>query len=459
MPSADVPTGTVIPELQTGAPHVIAVTSGKGGVGKSSISVNLGIALSRMGRKVCIFDADTGLANINILLGVTPRLSLEHVLYGNKTITDVMIEGPHGLKVIPGANGIAECVKLDARQQMRLTSQLSGVEGDFDYLLVDTAAGISELTLDFVGAAQQTLIVVTPEPTSLTDAFSLIKLLRRRGKKNHFHVIVNMCSSTKQARDVFRRFYGAVDKYIGIKMNYLGFILQDESLRAAVTMQSPVALFPESDPSSRNFFRLGQALEDTLQPIPPVASFSAYWQSQYRRQHKGKTAAPVKPVRHLSPPEPAAGAADAAWPVKQRTPSGDNSARDMFNELRTRLLTLIAQGGVPEKELARLIGALNDAAQRLSLANHDNTPKSSSIPTTPIARGATPDPAPSVAAPVTPRANTRNSDTADHRFDEATLGPQALFVQLLRQHPDLPLGALLEKIRQDKANTTPARSN
>jgi flagellar biosynthesis protein FlhG len=345
------------PTNVTRVPHVIAVASGKGGVGKSSISVNLGIALSRMGRKVCIFDADTGLANINILLGLTPQYTLEHVLFGAKTLDEVMLTGPYELKVIPGANGISECVSLHTRQQLRLTRELSQIETEFDYVLVDTAAGISEITLDFAHASHQTLIVITPEPTSLTDAFSLVKLLKRRGKQNHFHVVVNMCSSANQAREVFHRFSAAVDKYIGIALNYLGFVLQDESLRAAVTMQTPVTLFQEDDPSCRSFFRLGQSLETALADVKPVASFSAYWQSLYRQRRQEEKGAQAE--QQLKP-----GPVRAA-PVEQ--------LRIYLGELRSRLITLMAQGRLPATDFADLIKDLQQSMQDYFVSVPDDT--------------------------------------------------------------------------------------
>lgn len=267
---------------QASRPHVIAVTSGKGGVGKSSIAVNLGLSLVKSGARVCILDADTGLANVNILLGINPEYRLDHVLFGARTIEEVLVDGPLGMKVIPGANGISECVSLHPRQQLRLTRELARIESMFDYLLVDTAAGIAETTLDFVSAAHQTILVITPEPTSLTDAFSLVKLLARRRQDLTFQVVVNMCSGVNEARQVFHRFSAAVEKYIGLRVQLLGSIQRDESLRSAVTLQSPVAMYPDSDPSSRSFVRLADSLRERLTEVTAPTSFTAYWQQHYR---------------------------------------------------------------------------------------------------------------------------------------------------------------------------------
>lgn len=277
-------------------PRVISISSGKGGVGKSSICVNLGISLAKTGARVCLLDADTGLANANILLGLSPEFNLEHVLFGAKAIEDVMLDGPYGLKIIPGANGISECVGLHPRQQMRLTRELSRIESEYDYLLIDTAAGVAPTTLDFICASHCALIVITPEPTSLTDAFSMIKLLKRRSGTLQYQIVVNMSGSAGQAKEVFHRFTAAVEKYIGVHCDYLGFILRDESMRAAVVLQNPVTMFPDSDPSCRSFKVLADKLDIATADFPVEPPFSEYWQRQYSTKATGLESRHLVPV-------------------------------------------------------------------------------------------------------------------------------------------------------------------
>ncbi|MEE8057005.1 MAG: MinD/ParA family protein [Pseudomonadales bacterium] len=326
-------------KTETRLPRVIAISSGKGGVGKSSIAVNLGISLAKTGAKVCLLDADTGLANANILLGLTPQFSLEHVLYGAKSIEEVMLDGPHGMKIIPGANGISECVTLHPRQQLRLTRELARIESEFNFMLIDTAAGISETTLDFVSAAHHTLVVITPEPTSLTDAFSLIKLLKRRRSTIHYHIVVNMCSSVGQAKEIYHRFCAAVEKYIGVQSHYLGYILRDESMRAAVMLQNPVAMFPKNDPSCRGFVKLADNLDAATNAVPVSGSFSAYWHRQYREQRSGQgQSADKESVTAAPDPSPS-----------------ETRDSDYLSELRSRLLLLIEQGHAEEQLLQKLL--------------------------------------------------------------------------------------------------------
>ncbi len=270
-------------------PRVIAFTSGKGGVGKTSISVNLAIALARSGSKVCLFDADMGMANVNIMLGVTPAYTLEHLFTHERTIQEIVLSGPAGLDIVPGASGFARCVDLDEAQQQRLVDALAYLEPKYDYLIIDTSAGISSTVLHFVAAAQMAAVVITPEPTSLTDAFSLLKVLRRRGYKRAPQVVVNMAPNASKADKIYRRFEAAVRKYIGLPTEYLGSVWMDESIRSSIMLQRPVALFPESDPSCRSFYRLADRLDQAYGrgKIPNV-SFATYWKKVVERSIKRK---------------------------------------------------------------------------------------------------------------------------------------------------------------------------
>lgn len=271
------------------SPRVIAVTGGKGGVGKTSIAINLAIALSRTGSKVCLFDGDTSLANINIMLGLYPAYTLEHLLSGERSIQDIVLSGPAGIQIIPGASGVAQCVELDVGQQQRLVTSIRAIEKYYDYFLVDTAAGIGPTVLHFIAAAQVALIVITPEATSLTDAFSLLKVLKRRGYRRTAQIVVNMAANPSQAKKVYIRFSRAVGKYLELATEYLGCVWMDESMRNALTTQKPVALFPKTDPSARCFYRLAESLDDVFErPGTPNLPFSAYWQKVAEYQHVSK---------------------------------------------------------------------------------------------------------------------------------------------------------------------------
>lgn len=277
--------------------RVIAFTSGKGGVGKTSISVNLAIALARSGSKVCLFDADMGMANVNIMLGTTPAHTLEHLFTAEKSIQDILVTGPAGLDIVPGASGFSKCVDLDTEQQERLVDALSYLEPKYDYLIIDTSAGISSTVLHFVAAAQMAAIVITPEPTSLTDAFSLLKVLRRRGYKRTPQVVVNMTQSAAKAEKIYRRFDAAVRKYIGLSTEYLGYVWMDESIRASVTLQRPVALLPEHDPSCKSFYRLADSLDNAYsRGNVPNLSFTTYWEKVVQRAAKKRAVSPAASV-------------------------------------------------------------------------------------------------------------------------------------------------------------------
>ena len=259
--------------------EVIAVSSGKGGVGKTTLTVNMGIAMASQGKNVCLFDADTNLANINILLRETPLYTLQHVLDGEKTIADIVVRS-HGISLVPGASGITDFSSLDKRAQLRLLRALSELEHQYDVILVDTSAGIHDNVLDFIQAAQQMIVVVTPEPTSLTDSFSLLRMLRKRQYRKRINVVVNQAESELGARKVFKRFSGAVAKYIGYHPAYLGYVSRDLLVSSAVCSQVPVRVYRPQTLASVCFDRLGRSLTSLIQQQQNDMALSDSWRAQ-----------------------------------------------------------------------------------------------------------------------------------------------------------------------------------
>jgi len=286
--------------------RVIAITSGKGGVGKTNITSNLGIALASRGARVCIFDADTSLANINIVMGLTPRYTIEHLLSGEKTIDDIIIDGPKGVKIVPAASGIATCAQLAPEQRRRLIEALTELEERFDYLLIDTAAGIGDTVLSFIQSAQYVVLVISPEPTSLTDAFALLRMLKRRGFKRPIYVLVNMVLNYANSMEVFKRFEAAAKKYLHINVHYLGYIPRDEAVSKAVTKQTPVILQEPSSVASRCFMTLADVLSKQLKAGGHPPRFSDYWKRQTAAEEKTAAAPASQPPPPGTDPETAA---------------------------------------------------------------------------------------------------------------------------------------------------------
>jgi flagellar biosynthesis protein FlhG len=227
--------------------RVIAITSGKGGVGKTNLSVNLGISLCQLGQRVALLDADMGLANVDILIGMYPEYNLSHVLSGEKTLTDIMLNGPEGLKVIPGASGIQKMSELSALEQAAIVRAFSDIDQDLDVLIVDTAAGISGSVINFARACQEIIVVVCDEPTSLTDAYAFIKLLNRDYGLRNFHVLTNMVQTVQQGHLLFQKLTKVTDRYLDVSLQFDGAVPFDEYLRKSVQKQTPVvAAFPRS---------------------------------------------------------------------------------------------------------------------------------------------------------------------------------------------------------------------
>ena len=227
--------------------RVIAVTSGKGGVGKTNLSVNMGVALAQRGSQVALLDADMGLANVDILLGMSPEFNLSHVLKGDKTLHEIMLTGPAGLKVIPASSGIQYMSELSTIEQAGVIRAFSEIDHDLDVLIVDTAAGISASVVNFARACQEIIVVVCDEPTSLTDAYAYIKLLNRDYSLNKFHIITNMVQSFQHGQNLFTKLTKVTDRYLDVSLQFAGAIPMDDFLRKSVQKQSPVVVaFPQS---------------------------------------------------------------------------------------------------------------------------------------------------------------------------------------------------------------------
>lgn len=312
-------------------PKVIAITSGKGGVGKTNVTSNLAIALAMQGNRVCIFDADTSLANINVVMGLTVQHTIEHLLTGERTVDEILLAGPEGVMIVPAASGIAECANLDEDQRQRLIRALESLENRFDYILIDTAAGIGDTVLSFVQSAQYAIVVISTEPTSLTDAFALLRVLKRRSYEHPVYVLVNMALNYANSMEVFKRFEAAVKKYLAMKVQYLGYITEDKAIRTSISAQRPVLLHHPEALASRCFTTLATVLSKQFSGTPKQHSFSAYW--------SGLTAAPAAGQETL-PGQP-----HAEWP---------ETAEHTWSQARE----LIANPAVPEDEIRQSLESL-----------------------------------------------------------------------------------------------------
>ncbi len=226
---------------------VIAVTGGKGGVGKTNVSVNLSLALGEMGRKAVLMDADLGLANVDIMLGLRPKRNISDVLAGECRLTDVMLDVNDNVRIVPASSGTQAMTSLSAHEHAELIYAFNDVADEMDVLIIDTAAGISDSVVSFVRAAQEVLVVVCDEPTSITDAYALIKLLNRDYRMTRFRVLANMVYTDTEGRSMFNKLLTVTDRFLDVTLQYVGSIPYDENVRKSVQRQVPVLkAFPKS---------------------------------------------------------------------------------------------------------------------------------------------------------------------------------------------------------------------
>ncbi|GAA0121383.1 MAG: MinD/ParA family protein [Clostridium argentinense] len=240
--------------------RILTITSGKGGVGKSNIVVNLGITLQKMGKKVLIFDADVGMGNDDVLIGCFPKYNIFDVIFNNKNIEDVIIEGPLGIKLLPGGSGLSRVDDLTEIQRKSFLNKLENIEG-FDYILMDTGAGINRSVLGFIACSDEFIVVTTPEPTSLTDAYSLIKAVSHFKIKDNGSVIINRVLDEEEGLDTFTKFSKASSKFLNLNLNFLGMVSEDVKLVKSVRTQKPLCInYPNSE-AAKNIESIAERLE------------------------------------------------------------------------------------------------------------------------------------------------------------------------------------------------------
>ncbi len=228
--------------------RTVAITSGKGGVGKTSVSVSLAIALAR-DRTVTLLDADLGLANINVVLGIIPKFNLYHVIKGKKKLRDIIVTVPEGIKIIAGAPGYHQLANLDEKTRQKFIEEIAEIEED-DYLIIDTGAGVSQNVLSFVIAADEVIVVTTPEPTAITDAYGIIKSIAAQTSEKTIRLVVNRCQSVSEGKRVAERIINIASQFLNIKVENLGFIYDDPMVAKSVRNQKPfIVNYPSSKAS------------------------------------------------------------------------------------------------------------------------------------------------------------------------------------------------------------------
>lgn len=252
------PTSRPTPDRPRRSPRTIAVTSGKGGVGKTTVVINLAITLARQGHSVLVMDCDLGLSNVDVLMGLNPRYNLLHVMRGEQSLDDVLLQGSDGVSVLPAPFGHQEITNLTHEEQLTLLSTLGKLEDRFDFILLDTGAGISANVLFFNMAANHIMVVMTPEPTSVTDAYALIKVMNTRHDEQKFHLLLNRVRSDAEGLAYFRKLTQVTQNFLDVSVDYLGCLLKDVNIsRGTMACKAAVSLYPNA-PISQRFDELAQ---------------------------------------------------------------------------------------------------------------------------------------------------------------------------------------------------------
>ena len=262
--------------------RVIAITSGKGGVGKTNIVANLGYMFSKLGKQVLIFDADLGLANLDVLLGLAPKFNLSHVITGTRSIEDIIVEGPGNMRILPASSGIQELTQLSKAQKIEILTDLDKVLGTVDLLIIDTAAGISSNVMDFNLSAHEIIVVVSPDPTAITDAYALMKVLSLKYAEKHCKLLVNLVHSQREGLEVFRQLSLVTERFLDISVEYMGSVLFDERVTKGVRQQKLVSdIYPEAQ-ASKCFAKLAQRIHQSPHTNIPKGDTNFFWRHLVR---------------------------------------------------------------------------------------------------------------------------------------------------------------------------------
>lgn len=238
--------------MRTNITRIVTVSSGKGGVGKTNFVTNIALILRNMQKKVLLMDADVGLSNIDIMFGIAPKYNIKHLLSGEKSIKDIIVKTSEGIDIIPASSGIRELTQLTSIHKMKIIEELESIDNDYDIFLIDTGAGISDNVTFFCSAAHDNIVIVTPEPTSIADAYALIKVIYKEYEERNFRIVVNNTKNHKEAKETFRKLSMVAERFLGITLDWLGDLPYDEKIKEAVIAQKPyITLYPTSDFSKK----------------------------------------------------------------------------------------------------------------------------------------------------------------------------------------------------------------
>lgn len=264
--------------MSSGFPQVIAVTSGKGGVGKTNLSVNIATCLAQEGKRVVLLDADLGLANVDVMLGLTPTRNLFHLFHEGARLEDILFDTPYGFRILPASSGTSEMLALSTGQKLELLEAVDILEEQADCLIVDTGAGINDNVIYFNIAAQERLVVLTPEPTSLTDAYALIKVMTTKHSVHNYRVVVNMAQNMKQAKEIFTRLHMACEHFLsGVSLDLVGIIPRDPAVRKAVVNQRPFTLMQPECQAGRAVRQMVRQIQHWDTPASLDGNIKFFW--------------------------------------------------------------------------------------------------------------------------------------------------------------------------------------